>query len=278
MNSNEHQVINTTIMGRLLHPTFKSVTELSITSVHDIPFNEIYYLNRYTSLNDMPRSGEAGIIFKITFQNPTIANSAWLVWFGYSGTVAIKVKDSIRGHEWQYHDEIANYNAAKMAAENKIYVNADTWVVGALDANGAIVQYDSRISTLGYIENPTWKHTKLVADTGYALVICEYDSDHVMVNRTAGLHEYIIQPETPIRVTLYKENSSADIDQTLISEFAAHCHIMPMLYEDFGAIQLFHNICGIGDSFMAGFTSMDVGGNTYTTNSATAKAALLGSE
>jgi len=257
----------------ILTPSGGLTSDISgLTSVLDIPINKIYHLNRSAELSDMPRIGESGIIWKMSFQKtePGVSHE-WLIWYGYSGVIATNVKDASSWHGWHYHDSVANEMATKLASEGKRYLDGGIWANATLNASGVVELMNARITTQELI-TPT-KYDRVTCNNGYLMILCTYDSYGTMLTRQVGIREFITTPNVPYRVTLYKEGDSSAILPENISKMAANVYIVPISSINSHAIQIFDNICGIGDSLMAGYTSMTVNNETYTIASADARTA-----
>ena len=266
-------LIDANVMYDILTPSDQSTSDINgLTSVLDIPLNKIYNLNRGATLDDMPRIGESGIVWKMSFQtSKSTITSEYLVWIGYSGVIATKVKDSTGWHAWHYHDDVANEMAAKLAAEGKRYLDGGIWANATLNATGEVEIMNARITTQDII-TPT-KYDRVTCNNGYLIILCTYDSNGTMLTRQVGIREFITTPNVPYRVTLYKDGDSSAILPENISKMAANVYIVPISSINSHAIQIFDNICGIGDSLMAGYTSMTVNNETYTIASADARTA-----
>lgn len=153
------------------------------------------------------------------------------------------------------------------------------FVHGNINVNGSFEYDQTRITSADFIEFD--EDVKLIFDADDTkIVVCIYNSSYVMTRRTLYSSGSVIIPKnTLFRIVILGVGvtSISDVDAfkkrvmiaNPLAERVSVCEsqLVNVLTYDF--LRCFHKLTGVGDSLMAGFTSI----GADTVNSATAKAA-----
>ena len=155
---------------------------------------------------------------------------------------------------------------------------ASAFVQGNIKADGTFEARNTRIISADFLKFD--EDITLTFDVGVSVVICIYDSSYALTSRNSYFSGSITVPKNTLFKIIILEDDSTPITDintfkkkvtisNPLEERVAICEAQISNNVTYDFLRCFHKITGIGDSLMAGFTS--IGG--IVVNSATARAA-----
>ena len=155
---------------------------------------------------------------------------------------------------------------------------ASAFVQGNIKADGTFEAGKTRIISADFLKFD--EDITLTFDVGVSIVICVYDSSYALTSRNLYRSGSVTVPKnTLFKIIIFEDDSTPITDintfkkkvtiSNPLEERVAICEAQIGNNSTYDFLRCFHKITGIGDSLMAGFTSI----GADTVNSATARAA-----